>query len=387
MKTSDGSYDVFLRSDNDDALPKFWRQWFYFKLDDVPVGRPVALTIKGAGHWSYYVPVFSYDDETWQSFPEASVTKPSRLQLKISTTFKKPTVWLARYNPYTYSDLNAYLQKVKWRVRDSKVATIASLGRTPQGRDIPKVTITNPRGDRAKRPRVMIHARTHPGEVGSSFLLEGLVDALTAPTAAAAKLRDKLVFEIVPMLNVDGVVAGNNRVTPQGLNLEGKWYTRPGKPLELDTAKAPHEVKLLHTLAREAAAAPKGVSMALNLHASAGEPDDNVFFFPHFGPRTLGYTQAEHGLFNKQLAFIGRWLEAHGPNWFNPPPKDGTRAFLAKAVPETWWWKNYGDKVMALSIESTYGRAANGRRWVTPADMRKMGVSLAKAIGRYHEGK
>ena len=66
--------------------------------------------------------------------------------------------------------------------------------------------------------------RTHPGEVGSSFLLEGLLDYLASDAPLAKRMRAKLIFTVLPMLNIDGVVAGNNRVSPRGINLEGKWY-------------------------------------------------------------------------------------------------------------------------------------------------------------------
>jgi hypothetical protein len=73
-----------------------------------------------------------------------------------------------------------------------------------------------------------------------------------------------------------------------------------------------------------------------------------------------------------------------GKEWFNQPPDDGTRAFLKKSVPESWWWRNFKDQVMAVTIESTYGMAGNSHRWVKPDDMRRLGAALGRAIARYH---
>jgi hypothetical protein len=265
-RVSPRRYVVNLRSDNDDALPKFWRQWFYFKLDDVPTDKPVELQVVGAGHWSYYLPFYSYDNVNWHQFEQRDVTKPSRLGLRIRHRFERSQVWIARFVPYTYSKLNAYLKTLEKK----PFVELGDIGHTPEGRKIPLVTITNPKS-RKPKTTVMIHARTHPGEVGSSFLLEGLIDFLLGPSAEAKRLRDRTVFSIVPMLNVDGVVAGNNRVTPRGVNLEGKWYTAPGENFALDERRVPEEVRLLHGLARKLARSSAPVRVALNLHSSAGE--------------------------------------------------------------------------------------------------------------------
>lgn len=372
--------ELSLRSDNDDALPPYWRQWFYLRLDDLPIDREVSFTLKGAGHWHYYLPVYSYDQKTWHHFSERDVTQPTRHTLAFKAKFAAKTVWIARYIPYTYTQLNAYLKTLKKK----RNVVIGDIGRTREGRLVPIVTITDERVPLRQKRRVLIHARTHPGEVGSSFLLEGMLNYLTSNTRAAKKLRQQLVFDVVPMLNVDGVVAGNNRVTPYGVNLEGKWYSDPEQPLRLDAKRAPHEVRLWHARIMELLREPAPVTVALNLHASAGQPDDGVFFFPHFGGRHLGYKPTEAGLFANQMKFIDYFMDQHGSRWFNRPPQDGTRALVAKSVPESWWWRNFHGRVMALSIESTYGRVPDQKRWVSPSDMRALGASLGRAIGRYH---
>src|SRR5690606_5177015 len=124
------------------------------------------------------------------------------LTLQVRKAFTKQQVWVARYVPYTYSDLVNYLdnlpQKRGWHV--------SSIGKTPQGRDIPLLSI----GSRKAEHQIFLHARTHPGEVASSFLLEGFIDEFLADTREARAARRKLRLTIVPMLNVDGVVVGNN---------------------------------------------------------------------------------------------------------------------------------------------------------------------------------
>ena len=376
QKTSPRSYDLWLRSDNDGDFPKYWRQWWHVRLDDLPVGLPVSLTLKGRGHWNYYLPVYSYDGSTWRQFAPGEVSQPSRLTLRMKKAFRAKRVWLARYHPYTYSDLLRFLRTIKSRPH----VRLVSLGASPLGYSTPMDPSTAAKDKR----RVVIHGRTHPGEVGSSWLLEGLLDYLARADGYARLLRRQLIFHIVPMVNVDGVIVGNNRVSPKGINLEGQWNSLPASPYLLDQRKTPREVLLLHRAVVRLDQKDGPITMALNIHASNGTPQDRTFFFPHFGPRWLGYGPAESRLWQKQMRFIRLFKNVQGEGWFNPLPKEGGRAFIRKDVPESWWWRHARDSVMALTVEAAYGLAARGERWMQPRDFHKLGRSMAVAIGHYH---
>lgn len=380
VKKSARFYELYLRDDNDDALPQYWRQWWFAKIDNLSTEQKITFLIKGQAIGGLYVPAFSYDNKRWQLFTESDVQLNKAGQLYFAKKFTHSTVYLARYVPYTYTDLLSWLERLKWR----RSVLVKDIGSSPSGRLIPQITITNKSSTPARKYRVMVHARTHPGEVASSFLLEGLVDFASGNSGAAYAFRQKLILDIVPMLNVDGVISGNNRVNPAGINLEGKWYRQLQRQDLLDPARAPREVQLLHAhfLAASKESAP--ISMALNLHSSAGEPEDQIFFFPHFGPQELGYQVTEANLYSKQMRLISLWQKIQGEAWFNSPAKDGQRHFLAKSLPETWWWNNFQDRVMALSIESVYGKAGRSGRWVTPDDMRRLGRSLGEALALYH---
>jgi hypothetical protein len=388
QRTGPRAFDISLRSDNDDALPAFWRQWFYLGLDDVATEAPTTITIRGAGQWHFYVPYYSYDGVTWQPFDSRDVKQPTKLTLRVTKRFTRSKVWLARFEPYTYSRLSAWLSRT---ARHPHVTT-GAIGKSPEGRVIPFLSITDPSATGPKS-RVVIHARTHPGEVGSSFLLEGLVEAMLRETPKARALRRRIVLDVVPMLNVDGVVAGNYRVNIQGINLEGKWYaldpdgdpaTPAANPFPLDVSRTPTEVKAFHSFLAKRLKDGIPVSMALNLHSSGGEPRDGVFAFPHFGPRKLGYDLSESSLYERQLVFLKHLSDAAGRHWFNRPVKDGSRVFTRRSLPESWWWRNYKDRVMALTLEATYGLAGRSGRWIRPDDLRHIGAGMTTALARYH---
>lgn len=71
----------------------------------------------------------------------------------------------------------------------------------------------------------MVTARVHPGETPSSWMMKGFLDYLTGDSASAKELRDKFIFKLVPMLNPDGVIVGNNRCSLAGRDLNRQYRT------------------------------------------------------------------------------------------------------------------------------------------------------------------
>ena len=386
VRRGTAAVDLYLRSDNDDDLPREYRQWFYVKLTGLPRAGKTTVVLRRLGFDSYYLPYYSYDHRSWRPFAESEVQKTGPDTLTIEHAFDRDEVWLARYVPYTYTDLRRFLATL---AGNGQVA-IGTIGNSQQGQPIPLITIRSSGPDAAQRPWVMIHARTHPGEVGSSFFLEGLIKALTAPTAEAGRYRAVANFAIVPMLNVDGVVVGNNRTTPRSENLEGMWFLPGETPgptprdqapasLALDPVRTPLEVKLLHR--QMVALMGRGdLRMALNLHTSASKPEEQMFFYPHFGASQRHYSPAERRLWQAQSAFIGRLRSLAGARFVTPPRRDAGRDFLTKAMPEAWWWRNFRDQVLALTVETVYGRFGSTGRWVSPSDLERLGAEAAKAI-------
>jgi len=66
-------------------------------------------------------------------------------------------------------------------------------------------------------------ARQHPGETTGSYMIEGVMDYLTENTQEAQFLRENCVVKIFPMVNVDGVIHGNNRCSLAGSDLNRRW--------------------------------------------------------------------------------------------------------------------------------------------------------------------
>ncbi|HPR30714.1 MAG TPA: M14-type cytosolic carboxypeptidase [Prolixibacteraceae bacterium] len=381
VQTGKTSWDFFLADDNNNPdLPDSWRCWWFVKMDRAPVNLTHTITLKNSGWPYFYVPVFSGDGVAWEHFPEDEVNQDISGDLTLQAEFSQPSVWMARIYPYTFTDLEHYLETL----RGNPFVDLQSVGASQEGRPVYLLKITDPSVPVGEKKRVFLHARTHPAETSPSFLLEGLIAFVLSDSDEAREMRAGIEFYIFPMQNVDGVVAGNYRSTPRSENLEVLWCFQADNPLAL-SGDVPVEVALVHEKAR-ALMTDGGppVSLALNLHASNSEPDIRTFFFPHFGPASRGYNLAESSLWEKQVRFIRLFAGHAGEGRVEPLPEEGGSSFAAKTYPESWWWANFHDEVMAMTLELTYGRAGYAPRWIEPDDYREQGKCLALTIRDYY---
>ena len=378
---SDGELELSLANDNHNPdLPKRWRNWWYVRIENLSVEQPVIIRLKNRGWPYYYLPVYSYDQETWYRFTESDVSQDAEDEITMEKQFDFSTVWIARFYPYSFSNLEAYIQSVE----DIPYLEVKTAGTTQNGYPIRLLTLTDFDIPHTDKKRIWMHARTHPAETGPSFLIEGLMNFLLSDTNEARDILSKFIFNIVAMQNVDGVIVGNYRTTPESENLEVMWFSDPENSLLL-TNDAPKEVEVLHQTILNFLNEGPPITIALNLHASNSEPDCRPFFFPHFGPESLGYKEREASLWHKQIRFIGSLASHYGAEMLEPVPEQGGSSFASKSYPESWWWKNFQDLVMAITLETTYGRAGYAPRWIEPSDLRKLGHDVALAVRDYSD--
>jgi hypothetical protein len=380
---SNNEWTLALKDDNnDESLPDRWRNWWYIRIEHVPTDAPIVLNLTNRGWPYYYVPVYSYDNKTWFRFEEQEVTITDGNTLRMEKQFQSGTVWLARFYPYSLSQLISYLLQID----ESPFLQRQIIGQSAYNRPIHLLTLTDPDRPDSEKKQVWLHARSHPAETGSSFLLEGLINFLLSDTPDARAALSNLIFHVVPMHNVDGVVEGNYRSTPDSYNLEVMWlFDHDGSNTFDLSSDTPVEIQVLHRTISSLVESGPPFTVALNLHSSNSEPDTATFFYPHFGPESQGYAGSEAALWHKQVDFIQYVGNYFGPGLIEPLPSQGGASFVSKTYPESWWWANFQDSVMAMTLETVYSRAGFGTRWITPDDLRNLGRAVGLAIMAYHD--
>jgi murein tripeptide amidase MpaA len=193
-------------------------QWFHFRVRDA-ARAPLRMQIVNAGEATYadgfagYRACASYDGEEWFRVPTAFEDGV----LTLAHEPAEPLVHYAYFAPYPF----ARHQRLLARARRAKRARVETLGRSVGGRAMSLVTV----GEPAEGRRVVwIIARQHPGETMAEWFMEGVLERLTDRDDALAKeLLERAVFHLVPNMNPDGGVLGNQRSNAAGRDLNRAW--------------------------------------------------------------------------------------------------------------------------------------------------------------------
>ena len=221
----------------------------------------------------------------------------------------------------------------RWRA--NPLMKVDSIGRSVQNRPLWRVTVGEEAG--VVKPRVFIHARTHPSEVQAFYVLREMLGYVTAANDTAAALRRDFAFHFVPMYNPDGVALGKARQNANGIDIEGNWNQATLQP----------EVAALKATFQTLSAGPaRGrIRAALNLHSDQVNCT-RFFFYHHENGTSSAYAERQRNYITGVRAYFPQGIE----NWnYVVSWSDGFKS----QYPESFWWQTQGAEVMALTYEDT----------------------------------
>ena len=242
MKVRRNEYDCFLRSDTN---TQGHTNWYYFKVCNRKQVGAVQLNIcnivkrrnlygKGmnpyckvaeagskvaeAGSKGSWTQEQCYDTQFVERLCRYGTGRTAnQLQFKFDFGREDMEVYFAYSIPYTYSDLLQFVEDI----RPHPHVTVSPACESFSGLVLPLISISN--ASTGKKTNVVMTARIHPGETNSSHMLEGFVRALLETTTFSFKLLAACNFHILPMMNPDGVAAGNYRTSFSGRDLNRKF--------------------------------------------------------------------------------------------------------------------------------------------------------------------
>jgi hypothetical protein len=251
---------------------------------------------------------------------------------------------------YGFDSLRADLSR--WRT--NPFVHIDSIGATVQNRPIYMLTIEDTAATATPRKRVWIHARTHPNEVQGTRVTNQMISKLLGSSSFATTLRKGAVFNIVPMINPDGVELANLRENAHNIDIESNWTAVPGEP----------EVQTLRRTFTTLMATPNPIRVALNMHSAYGEV--RYFVYHAAAGTTPAYAAVEQRFINNvRKNFIGGIQPyTYFVSWTSAP---------SLVYPESWFWANHGENVLALTYEDM--NSANARAFDSTANAILRGVA------------
>lgn len=230
--------------------------WFAFRVvrHDVPL-RPLRLVFHGFdgvynGHptkpnWEGQRLVFKIPGREWSYVSQESVVwdPVARTLTLIDFIPPNPGFVLAYTEMFTLEDLKEtelWFQNPNGEYSRTKIETI---GKTLEGRDIRRFTITDPSVPDAEKKHFYIMARQHAWEVHTSQQAVGLIEYLAYTDtyidyAPGGDLCKRAVFHIVPVVDADGVENGAIRFNSKGYDTNRRWN-------ELDTTREDDPMRAL----------------------------------------------------------------------------------------------------------------------------------------------
>ena len=279
IKMSDYEYKLFI---NNDVGNKSYNHWFYFSVKNprkstvtfniVNLKKKDVLYTEGMKPAVFSTKTSETTGIKWhrdcsnisytRNIKTNSIEKSYSLSFTYSFKYEHDTVYFAYSIPYTFTDLSIYLTQLKETYDD--ILKVDNLCYTLAKNECPIITITDSVKDYVSseyeqnllnvssntrklikirkwkkgqfykfsdtcKPKhsvkkgVVLMSRVHSGETVGSFMIKGAIDFLVSNTFEAQKLRKKIVFKIIPMLNPDGVRYGNYRSSLLGVDLNRRW--------------------------------------------------------------------------------------------------------------------------------------------------------------------
>lgn len=341
--------------------------WFYGKLSNVR-GREVEIVIEGLDYTVYNgkrgeilpferntVPVFSYDGENWERFSNCGFD-PQRRIFRICQIFGRDEVWIAYIPPYTYSRLERLLDK--WEPHPA--VSVSSVGNSVRRRELYLVTVADPAIDRSSAPVVWILARQHSFEAGGSWAVEGMLEFLTSDQPEARRIIERVVFNICPMLNPDGVALGGTRFNAAGVDLNRHWSTED--PFSKDQERAPEITCVKEALYRWRAS--HRLDLFINIHNNDmvwNEDGDYIRFAP--AEKEASARELER-ILRRETIFTGSFTVSSSPQ--------ATESVVASEL-----------GVLSLLMEMKTGYLEKQGRWTGTDLFLEHGRGLARSVAAF----
>ena len=180
--------------------------------------------------------------------------------------------------------------------------------------------------------RVSIHARTHPNEVQGWYATNEMINILLSETVLSQRLLSKVVFSVIPMINPDGVELHKARENANDVDIESNW----------GTATPEAEVEALKSFFTEKMESELPIDIMLNMHSAYA--CKRYFVYHHQNGTSYSYTLEE----KRFIKSIQNYFEEGIEDWNYYVSWSGGTPIK---YPESWFWRNYSDQVMALTYE------------------------------------
>jgi murein tripeptide amidase MpaA len=239
-----------------------WANWIRLEIARNARGKRLRLEVEFPNStniffFTNYAPCWSYDGGEWTYVQWTPGFTPGRFGVLEFPEFAEDRVLISAQMPMTLSDA-ARLTDTWAR---QPCVSIHLLGRSLGGRDLRRITVTDPGGPHPPARRWVHHvANQHPGEGVAQWYIAGMVNWLLSDEAAEHRKRS--IWHFTLMMNPDGVAHGWCRVNKQGVDMNRSYRVRGA-----DESAQCHEAYIFQRDFEELMRSESPVTASWSMHA------------------------------------------------------------------------------------------------------------------------
>jgi len=213
VKIAEKEYNIELEPHNDAAV------WFHFRVTNCKDSTITFHLLNGINEsiWNYLHPAISYD---WQNWENIFTHSYNGSVFTFTHTFTQDTAYISTHPAFNTAMMDAYLDEIETHPKVTYRSTVAH---SVQGRPVDAVVLTDPAYADSTKLGVFLISRQHASELAGWFVLQGLMNWLLSDQTHAVEVMKHMVFNIVPMMNPDGVYLGKYRTTSLNIDLNRQW--------------------------------------------------------------------------------------------------------------------------------------------------------------------
>lgn len=206
----DGTYRIVIRPENE---PVNDSAWYAFRVSArAKQTVTIQLTYEGGKH--RYHPKISSDGSTWKRVTSDRYRR-EKGKVTLQVDAGPEGLWIAAQEMVGLAELNAWIDEIA----DLPFVGESVIGHSVGGRPLRQLTIGTGKPEYA----VAIVGRQHPPEVTGTMALMEFVETIVGASDLADEYRQNFKTIVVPLMNPDGVAAGNWRYNLHGVDLNRDW--------------------------------------------------------------------------------------------------------------------------------------------------------------------
>ena len=312
------------------ARQEGWANWLRFEINQNARGNSLRLSVdfeapKECGMFcgpkeggvpypfTSFEPCWSYNGKEWNYVSWEEGVIPGRSGTLVFPVFEKNRVLVCTQLPMTIDDAEGLVKA--WSLHPH--VKVHHLGKSLGGRNLYRVTITDPNSDIEMSGRWVHHvANQHPGEGIAQWYIAGMVKWFLSDEAMTARARTIAHFTL--LMNPDGVANGWCRVNAQGIDMNRSFRVE-GAHSELQ----PHEAFIFQRDLETILYSDCPVTTSWSMHSSRS---------PCLSPMLVGRGPELRGILGPDELFASL-LKKHDTNNLINPYHEHHRA----PTPECFW--------------------------------------------------